>query len=888
VATEEERIEVEVDLEDNLSRPARTAAENIDHLGEEAKETDRRLKNLQRQADRSGKSLEFLAIKARAANTEFDSQAERVAWMANEYKRMTGEQEKSTRATIKLTRETKRSEGGFRAFQRTMKRVTGSITGLPSGLMNVAKGLAAVGAVAAAAGAAQHILGMVAALTTLVSFAAVIPVAIGALIAVFGTLAVATKGIGEAMSAVAEGDAAKLEEALKNLSPSAQDFIRDINDMVPAFKKLKEGVQESLFKPFATQVKPTIEAVLPIIDRGMQRVATSIGYATAEWLIFQRSAAGKSIWENMFGAGEVAINNFSRAITPIGQGLAAVMQVARPYWDSFVATVGQLGVEFGQWMEKISASGELDTWIQTGIDVARQLGQILREVWDIIQGVMVAVGEGGGFTPLLGFLRQVSDWVNSDAGQGALTGIFSSLATILTALTPALTIVANAIGTTLAPAIADIVLNLAPGFTVFLQALANALTLITPYIGPLAAAFGQILVALTPLMPIIAQLAIIIAQHLTTALTILAPIINLVATTIATLLAPFLNAAAQAFQLLTPYIPMFTNLMVQMAAIITPLLQQVGQMLQQGLSTHLRNIAAMIPQLVPLIMELIATVGIHFVEALTMVMPYLPQIIGLLVEMMKIALQLAPVMLRLGIFVIQSGTKMLPIVGIVLKIIMVFSSFMGAVIKTISTILTWANRLASGFGSAISSLRSRMSGVVEAIAGPFRRARDTVTGIINSIKSTIANFNPAGLLRGAVSGLSALNPFRFAGGPVEAGQPYTVGEIGKELYVPKVGAPQVIGEGGMETRSFAGDGMILPSYMLKAMESANASMRKQAAAQAKMSLPSTSKTENHVHHHHHEDKLEAVFTGNISSDVDIERAVKKAWRDLKKDESERR
>jgi len=68
--------------------------------------------------------------------------------------------------------------------------------------------------------------------------------------------------------------------------------------------------------------------------------------------------------------------------------------------------------------------------------------------------------------------------------------------------------------------------------------------------------------------------------------------------------------------------------------------------------------------------------------------------------------------------------------------------------------------------------------------------------------------------RRAANRTPAGGDFRFAGGPVDAGHSYVVGEIGPELFVPKTGNPYMVGQGGPEVRDFATSGFVVPNHLV--------------------------------------------------------------------------
>ena len=90
-------------------------------------------------------------------------------------------------------------------------------------------------------------------------------------------------------------------------------------------------------------------------------------------------------------------------------------------------------------------------------------------------------------------------------------------------------------------------------------------------------------------------------------------------------------------------------------------------------------------------------------------------------------------------------------------------------------------------------------GMEDAILGAksFKEALKGVLDELARILLRAAILKPLeGFLTGAIGGLFGV-PGKAAGGPVEAGRPYMIGEVGRELFVPPVG------------------GEIIPNYKLR-------------------------------------------------------------------------
>lgn len=188
----------------------------------------------------------------------------------------------------------------------------------------------------------------------------------------------------------------------------------------------------------------------------------------------------------------------------------------------------------------------------------------------------------------------------------------------------------------------------------------------------------------------------------------------------------------------------------------------------------------------------------------------------------------------------------------VLPAIKLYLHAMGVYFRTIWTVVKFVFRVVVGvIKVAWGAIRNVFSAIGGVIRGPlatawrfistsaksswdrvrsvFAAARGMVTGVINGIKSALSNIWH-GLTDGLASavqtvkdtlsrlpGVGHLIPGLWTGGPAAAGQRYMVGEIGPELYVPRTGAPKMIGVHGPEILSFPTAGFVVPSFALASM-----------------------------------------------------------------------
>jgi phage-related protein len=395
----------------------------------------------------------------------------------------------------------------------------------------------------------------------------VLPAILGAVGAGAATLVIGFQGIGEALKqaklAAASGDTKKLDEALKNLAPSARDTVKQFLALGPAFTALRLRVQQTLFTGLAGTVKLLGTKLLPVLSDGFTALAAQFSEGAkifGEGLVSPKSLDDTaSIFRNLRNT----LKALLPAIDPIRRAITDVVTVGSAQLPSLATSLTKVSEKIAASIDAARKSGALDAFFKRGIEAAKQLGRILGNIGGIFGGIgRAARGAGAGFLNTLERTTQAfEDFTKSATGQNALGNFFASLTKTAQAFAPVLKQIAVTIGTQLAPSFAaiadhlgpalvavvrsigDIVVAATPGLTKFADALSRAFnnpaiqagfTQIGKLLGeafagigeqaqPLILALQQILAAVLPLVPPLARLAAIVADVIADLATAIAP-----------------------------------------------------------------------------------------------------------------------------------------------------------------------------------------------------------------------------------------------------------------------------------------------------------------------------------------------------------------------------
>lgn len=240
--------------------------------------------------------------------------------------------------------------------------------------------------------------------TAAASSIALVPAAAFSATAALGTLAVATNGVGDAMSAVADGDSKKLAEALAGLTHDAQVFVREYARVKPMLDQLGDSTQSALFREITGDLELLTRQYLPTLLTQMPRVASAtgqIGHDFATWAVAPNTVAKVS---GQFDLAVDLLDDFSRMLR---SGTALLLDLADAGKGFTAGTVGGLadGVEaLERWVRQARATGQIDALLASAARVMERLGQVTADTGEILFDVLANPALADGAVALLDVL----------------------------------------------------------------------------------------------------------------------------------------------------------------------------------------------------------------------------------------------------------------------------------------------------------------------------------------------------------------------------------------------------------------------------------------------------------------------------------------------------
>lgn len=184
------------------------------------------------------------------------------------------------------------------------------------------------------------------------------------------------------------------DEAMKNLSPSAQKFVLGLLAMKDAFKAIKMSVQEAFFKPLLRTLDD-IERVLPFVRKNLTLVAGALGELAAQVVEFLTSDRAIEFFDALAKSTARIIETLTPAFINILGAFMNIIEAGLPFIERFAEWVAKGAESFRIWSE--------DTENLTGI--MEKGTDRLSQFWEIIKNL------AGAFSSLVKAADPFIDWV---------------------------------------------------------------------------------------------------------------------------------------------------------------------------------------------------------------------------------------------------------------------------------------------------------------------------------------------------------------------------------------------------------------------------------------------------------------------------------------------
>jgi hypothetical protein len=221
------------------------------------------------------------------------------------------------------------------------------------------------------------------------------------------TLAIAQSA---ATAAGAAGSMAEFDVALAKLAPSAQDFVRALISVAPAWQALQLDVQQTLFAGLGDQMKQLAGSVIPVLRDGLVGMAGALNAMVVQFVQWVTSAQTIKDFGTMFNNFTLAGHNLAGAIKPILDIIRDISVVGSEFLPSLASGFANAAASAAAFIAHARETGQLHTWIQSGITAMHTLFQIVGDLIVIVKDLMSGPG-GFGFLNMLHAITSSVRWL---------------------------------------------------------------------------------------------------------------------------------------------------------------------------------------------------------------------------------------------------------------------------------------------------------------------------------------------------------------------------------------------------------------------------------------------------------------------------------------------
>lgn len=276
------------------------------------------------------------------------------------------------------------------------------------------------------------IIALSAALSQLIGLVGLVPAGLAVLLTAIIPMVVAFQNFGEAVSALADGDIDKINEALKKLSPSAASVAREIAALLPQLRAFQRGVQEAFFSQVRGDFTRLLHEIFPTMEKGFISVASAMGRLVSSFADLLGSQSTIQVFRELFASTARIIDRLSPSFVVFADMLLSTVHEALPFIERLAAAFGRALDTFSAFVNKSIETGEFDAFIEDAITTVKELIDLAKELGALIGTIFGGTEDAGHdfIKSLTEMTVKLNDFLKSADGQDALQILVFSVKTL--------------------------------------------------------------------------------------------------------------------------------------------------------------------------------------------------------------------------------------------------------------------------------------------------------------------------------------------------------------------------------------------------------------------------------------------------------------------------
>jgi phage-related protein len=279
------------------------------------------------------------------------------------------------------------------------------------------------------------VLAAVQAVNALVAMLTTIPALLLAVGLQVGVLVLAFKGMGTAISgAFAAKNAKELNEAIKDLTPSAQAFVKTLLPLRDLFKYLRDITQEAFFKELGPIISELQAALGATLGFKLGDLAAALGRFARSFALVFASPSFQKLLDEIIPATVRWLDKFGPGFAAFLIGWIDLANASLPFFEKLGGGLASVLQKLGEWFTEISKSPEFQEWLDDMYETLKAVGDLLLAASQFVASFMDALNKEGGTQLIKDLAREfvvLAEFFQSEAGQKGMRAFLVILTGIL-------------------------------------------------------------------------------------------------------------------------------------------------------------------------------------------------------------------------------------------------------------------------------------------------------------------------------------------------------------------------------------------------------------------------------------------------------------------------
>lgn len=182
------------------------------------------------------------------------------------------------------------------------------------------------------------------------------------------------------------------KDALAKLPPLARKAVESLRG---TFRDLADPVQEAYWKEMGDSISRLKDRLIPGVKEGLVQIAPAAGRLTKGILDSFIKLADQGQLKDMFTNISLMFDNLSGAAQPFFDAFNLLGLRGSAYLPMFGTWITDIANQFDRWVRTAAKTGDIDRWIQDGVQSLQDMWDIGDSVIDMFRGLTSAASDAG-------------------------------------------------------------------------------------------------------------------------------------------------------------------------------------------------------------------------------------------------------------------------------------------------------------------------------------------------------------------------------------------------------------------------------------------------------------------------------------------------------------